>query len=176
MTETIPTTVALPPALLEQANALAQQLGISQSRLVELALEHFMQAEPVEKAGERATSVGRRIQQGDVYWLDKETTEGLEAGISHPHVVVQDDVLNHSRIPTVAMCALTTNLKRASLPGNVLLEAGEANLTRASVVEVAKVSAVGKAQLGEYIGTLKEERMQQILAGMRFLQESFYPR
>lgn len=77
---------------------------------------------------------------------------------------------NHSRAHTVVLVALTTNRKRANLPGNVLLEAEEANLPRQSVVVVSQVSTVEQAQLGEYIGTLSKERVDQILAGMRFLQ------
>ena len=56
------------------------------------------------------------------------------------------------------------------MPGNVLLEAGEANLPKQSIVAVSQVSTVDKAQLGEYIGSLTKERIDQILAGMRFLQ------
>jgi mRNA interferase MazF len=85
-------------------------------------------------------------------------------------VVIQDDVINRSRINTVVVCALTTNLSRAKAPGNVLLEAGEANLPRQSIVVVSQVSTVNKSQLGEYIGSLNEQRINQILAGMQFLQ------
>ncbi|NTV36027.1 MAG: type II toxin-antitoxin system PemK/MazF family toxin, partial [Anaerolineaceae bacterium] len=67
------------------------------------------------------------------------------------------------------------NLKRANSPGNVLLEAGEANLPKQSIVVVSQVSTVDKSQLGEYIGTLSEERVRQILAGMRFLQRMTEP-
>ncbi len=105
------------------------------------------------------------IKQGDVYWV---TLEG--AGSPHPQVVIQEDVINHSRANTVVVCGLTTNLKRANLPGNVLLEAGEANLPRQSVVVVSQVSTVEKTQLGEYIGALTQQRINQILTGMRFLQ------
>lgn len=115
------------------------------------------------------------INQGDIYWLQLEDSDGLEAGIPHPYVVVQDNVFNHSRIHTVVVCAMTSNIKRVNTPGNILLEAGEANLPRQSVVEVSKVSSVEKTQLGEYIGSLSEERIHQILAGMRFLQKSFFP-
>jgi mRNA interferase MazF len=72
------------------------------------------------------------------------------------------------------VCALTSNLKQANAPGNVLLDAGEADLPQQSVVVVSKVSTVDKKQLGEYIGTLSERRVKQILAGMRFLQSSFF--
>ena len=88
----------------------------------------------------------------------------------HPHVVIQDDTINQSRIATVVTCALTTNLKRAEWPGNVLLAAGEGNLEKASVVLVSQVQAVEKSALGAYIGTLGVERVKQILSGMRFLQ------
>lgn len=106
------------------------------------------------------------IHQGEVYWL----VAGVEDGVRHPHVVVQDDVFNHSRIHTVVVCALTTNLKKAAIPGNVVLDAGEADLPKASVVEVSKVLSVEKARLGEKIGAISRERVEQILAGMRFVQ------
>ncbi len=108
------------------------------------------------------------VSQGDIYWVSLGELNGSE--VSHPHVVIQDNVINRSRINTVVVCALTTNRKRASLPGNVLLEAGEANLPRQSIVVVSQVTTVDKAQLGEYIGSLPQQRINQILAGMRFLQ------
>jgi mRNA interferase MazF len=113
------------------------------------------------------------INQGDIYWVQLENPGELEPAVPHPYVVIQDNVFNHSRINTVVACALTSNIKRVALPGNVLLEAGEANLPRQSVVEVAKVSTVDKTQLGQYIGTLSERRIDQILAGMRLIQASF---
>jgi mRNA interferase MazF len=110
------------------------------------------------------------IHQGDIYWAAPDGPQGPVPGIPHPYVVVQEDVFNRSRIPTVVVCALTTNRKRASLPGNVLLEPGEANLPRQSVVEVSKLSTVDKSQFGEYIGSLARPRIDQILAGIQFLQ------
>jgi mRNA interferase MazF len=110
------------------------------------------------------------INQGDIYWVAIDGPDGSEPGIPHPHVVLQENVFNHSRIHTVVVCALTTNAKWANSPGNVRLEAGEANLPKPSIVVVSQVSSVEKAQLGAYIGSLPPQRVQQILAGMRFLQ------
>src|SRR5262249_21930234 len=95
-------------------------------------------------------------------------------GPSHPHVVVQEDVFNHSRIATVVVCALTSNLTRAHEPGNVLLEPGEGSLPRQSVVVVSQISSVDKSRLGERIGQLSEARVEQIVAGLRFQQASFF--
>ena len=115
------------------------------------------------------------INQGDIYWVQLDTSDDAELAIPHPYIVLQDNVFNHSRISTVVACALTSNLKRVNLPGNVLLEAGEANLPKASIVEVSKVTTLNKTQLGEYVGTLSAQRVEQILEGMRFLQRSFLP-
>lgn len=110
------------------------------------------------------------VSQGDIYWVSLAGPDEPEPDYVHPHVIIQENVLNRSRIRTVVVCALTTNLKRATAPGNVLLELGEANLPKRSVVIVSQVSTVDKAQLGEYIGSLNKQRIQQILAGMQFLQ------
>jgi mRNA interferase MazF len=111
------------------------------------------------------------INQGDIFWIRLEESGGPEPDYAHPYVVIQDNIINQSRIGAVVVAALTSNIKRAKEPGNVLLEAGEANLPKQSVVEISKVSTVDKKQLGEYIGSLTEMRIKQILAGMNFVQK-----
>ena len=117
-----------------------------------------------------------QINRGDVFWLGPDDARGPVPAYAHPHVVVQDDVFNHSRIATVVVCALTSNLHRASEPGNVLLEVGEGNLPKQSVVVVSQISSVEKTRLGARIGTLSDARVEQILAGLRFQQVSFFRR
>jgi mRNA interferase MazF len=115
-----------------------------------------------------------QISRGDVIWIEPDDSRGAIPSYSHPHVVVQDDVFNRSRITTVVVCALTSNLQRAKEPGNVLLDVGEGNLPKQSVVIVSQVSSVDKARLGERIGSLSQSRVEQILDGLRFLQVSFF--
>ncbi|MBL9037328.1 MAG: type II toxin-antitoxin system PemK/MazF family toxin [Archangium sp.] len=107
------------------------------------------------------------VSRGDVFWL---TPDGAGEVDVHPHVVVQDDVFNRSRMSTVVVCALTSNLHRAKEPGNVLLDEGEGGLPKQSVVLVAQVSSVEKSRLGKRVGSLSRERVEQILAGLRFQQ------
>ncbi|MBE0682446.1 MAG: type II toxin-antitoxin system PemK/MazF family toxin [Anaerolineales bacterium] len=111
------------------------------------------------------------INQGDVYWIELDEPTGSEPGYSHPHVVVQNNVFNASRINTVIVCALTSNIKRAEAPGNVHLEKGEANLSKQSVVLVSQIFTVDKTQLGEFIGTLAERRVEQIIEGIYLMTE-----
>jgi mRNA interferase MazF len=126
--------------------------------------------------GEPGGTRPARIDRGDVFWVGPDDSRGPVPSYSHPHVVVQDDVFNHSRITTVVVCALTSTLHRANEPGNVLLEVGEGNLPKQSVVAVSQVSSVDKARLGERIGSLSDARVDQILAGLRFQQVSFFGR
>jgi mRNA interferase MazF len=111
------------------------------------------------------------INQGDIFWIDLDEPSGLEPGYRHPHVVIQNNVFNRSRIRTVVVCTLTSNLRRTSAPGNVLLEAGEADLPEQSVVNGSQIFTVDKSLLVEKIGTLSAERVEQILDGVRLVIE-----
>jgi mRNA interferase MazF len=122
------------------------------------------------------TDTAERIDRGAIHWIAPDDSRGPAPSYSHPHVIVQDDLFNRSRITTVVVCALTTNLHRATEPGNVLLEDGEGSLPKRSVVVVSQISSVEKSRLGERIGMLSPERVEQVLAGLRFQQTSFFRR
>jgi len=112
------------------------------------------------------------IERGELYWIAPDDASGP----AHPHVVVQDDVFNRSRIATVIVCALTSNLHRATEPGNVLLDEREGDLPVQSVVVVSQIASVDKGRLGARIGALSSARVEQILDGLRFQQTSFFRR
>ena len=111
------------------------------------------------------------IKQGDVYWIDLDEPKGSEPGFRRPYVVVQNNIFNKSRINTVIVCSLTSNVKRAGIPGNVLLKKGEANLQKESVVNVTQVSTVDRLELAEKIGALSSTRVHQIIAGLKLVIE-----
>lgn len=114
----------------------------------------------------------RDVRRGDIYWV-VDPSGGSVPPIAHPHVVVQDDVLNASRLSTVVVVALTTNLRRATEPGNVRLDEGEGGLPKPSVVVVSQIASVDKASLGERIGALSTERVDAVLDGLALQQRSF---
>ena len=115
------------------------------------------------------------IKQGDVFWVDLDEPSRSEPGYRHPHVVIQNNLFNRSRINTVVVCALTSNLKRAQSPGNVLLSLREANLPKQSVVNVSQIFTVDKTQLSEKIGSLSARRVREILNGLHLLTEPREP-
>ncbi len=109
------------------------------------------------------------ISQGDIYWLDFGEPEGSEPGYRHPFVVIQNDAFNKSKISTAVVCALTSNLKLAAAPGNILVKKGEANLPKASVVNISQVMTVDKSDLQEKIGQLTKKRVEEIVSGFEYL-------
>jgi mRNA interferase MazF len=106
------------------------------------------------------------IRQGDVYWFDFGTPSGSGPGFVRPCVVMQNDAFNESAINTVVVCALTSNLRRARVPGNVLLDKGEAGLPERSVVVVSQLFTVDKGDLLDKVGTLTMEHIEQIFEGI----------
>ena len=111
------------------------------------------------------------INQGDIFRVDLGEPQGSEPGFRHPHVVIQNNIFNRSRINTVVVCALTSNLKRAKAPGNVLLNKGEGNLSKKSVINMSQIFTVNKGELVEKVGSLSRERIRQILEGIKLLTE-----
>lgn len=111
------------------------------------------------------------IKQGDIYWVNLGIPQGSEPGYRHPHVVIQNNIFNLSRINTVVVCALTSNPKRAAAPGNVLLKKGEGNIPKDSVVNISQITTVNKSDLTERIGSLSPSKLKEVLDGINLLLE-----
>jgi mRNA interferase MazF len=112
-----------------------------------------------------------KIRQGEIYWVELGVPHGSAPGYRHPHVVISNDVFNRSRLRTVVLCAITSNLARAAFPGNVLLKKGEANLPKDSVVNVTQLVTVDKEDLSEKIGKLLSTRFDEVFAGVLLVIE-----
>lgn len=111
------------------------------------------------------------INQGDIFWINLGDPSGSGPGYRHPCVVIQNNVFNRSRLNTVVVCGLTSNLRRAKAPGNVLLNVGEANLPKQSVVNVTQIFTIDITNLKEKIGKLSSERVRRILNGIKLVME-----
>ena len=101
------------------------------------------------------------IRQGDVYRVTFAGSRGSEPWGKRPAVVVQHDRFNQSRINTVVVAAITSNLRYDSLPGNVRLRKGEANLAKPCVVNVTQLHSIHRTYLGEKIGSLSHGKRRE---------------
>ena len=106
------------------------------------------------------------VSQGDVCWASLAEPIGSGPGFRRPVVVVQGDAFNASKLATVVVVPLTSNLRWAAAPGNVLLEAGRTGLPKDSVANVSQIVAVDRSVLSERVGLLDDARLELILSGI----------
>ena len=106
------------------------------------------------------------ISQGEVWWADLGEPTGSGPGYRRPVVVVQCDALNQSRVSTVVCVPLTSVLKWADAPGNLLLAASATGLPKESVANVSLLVSVDKRQLTECVGKLPRRLLELVLAGI----------
>lgn len=107
------------------------------------------------------------IQRGEVWWAALPEPVASEPGYRRPVLVVSSDEFNGSRIRTVVAAVLTTNLRLAAAPGNVLVVAEETGLPRDSVVNVSQVVTLDKSFLAERTGLIGGRAMLAVEDGLR---------
>ena len=106
------------------------------------------------------------IEQAEIWWADLGEPLGSRPGFRRPVLVMQGNALNRSRISTVVCVPLTSNLKWASAPGNVLLPNSDTDLPQDSVANVSLIVALDKQLLTDRVGKLPRRRFDLVLAGI----------
>jgi mRNA interferase MazF len=107
------------------------------------------------------------MKRGEVWWADFGEPRRSEPGMRRPAIIVQDDLLTESRLQTVMVVPLTTNLKRAEAIGNVLLREADTGLQRPSVALVCQVMTVDKEFLTDFAGSLPRRALARLDEGLR---------
>ena len=106
------------------------------------------------------------VAQGDVYWASLPDPVGSGPGFRRPVLVVQGDALNASRLATTVVVPLTSNLRFAAAPGNVMIRARRTGLPKDSVANVSQIVAVDRAVLNEHVGRVSSAELQLVLRGI----------
>lgn len=109
------------------------------------------------------------MKRGEIWWADLPDPMASEPGYRRPLIVIQADEFNRSRINTVLVVVLTTNLRLADAPGNVLLSAKVSGLPKDSVVNVSQVLTIDKGFLTEKIGKVTKSELNKIESGLRLI-------
>lgn len=109
------------------------------------------------------------MQRGDIWWASLRSPTGSEPGYLRPVLIVQSDDFNKSRINTVVVAILTSNLRLQAAPGNVFLTKRTTRLAKASVVNVSQVVTLDKSFLTERISTISMDKMIDVDDGLRLV-------
>jgi mRNA interferase MazF len=107
------------------------------------------------------------VTRGELWWADLGEPRGSEPGKRRPVVVVQDDRLNASRLNTVMVVPLTSNIKRAAALGNVPLSRRLTKLATDSVALACQVETLDRVFLDRLIVRLDAATMLRLDAALR---------
>jgi mRNA interferase MazF len=107
------------------------------------------------------------MKRGEIWYVDLGEPKGSAPGFRRPVVIVQDDLLTDSRLSTVMIAAVTSNLKRGLALGNVGLDTKSSGLKYASVILVCQVMTVDKSLLDEErVGVLSKRQLKELDSGL----------
>lgn len=109
------------------------------------------------------------MQRGDIWWAELPEPTGAVPGYRRPVLLMQSNPFTRSRIATVIVVIITSNLRLATAPGNVLMRASESGLPKDSVVNVSQVVTLDKAMLDEYVGHLAPQTLLHVEEGLRLV-------
>ncbi|HUD06670.1 MAG TPA: type II toxin-antitoxin system PemK/MazF family toxin [Candidatus Saccharimonadales bacterium] len=109
------------------------------------------------------------MKRGQIWWADLDEPVASEPGYKRPVLIIQSNEFNRSRISTVVVVPLTSNLKLSEAPGNVRLPKVTTGLSKESVANVSQVITIDKSFLVEAVGQLDNLDMHQIEEGVRLV-------
>ncbi len=109
------------------------------------------------------------MHRGEIWWANLPNPVGSEPGDRRPVLVIQDDIFTQSRINTVIVVIITSNIQLADAPGNVLLPCEISGLPRDSVANVSQIFTVDKTFLTERIGSLPDHLQEEVDDGLRMV-------
>ena len=107
------------------------------------------------------------MQRGDIWWADLPELIGAVPSYRRPVLLIQADAFTNSRIATVIAVVITSNLRIAAAPGNVLLPAAESGLPKDSVINVSQIITLDKRSLDERAGHVTARTLEQVEIGIR---------
>ena len=107
------------------------------------------------------------MYRGEIWWASLPNPIGSEPGYRRPVLIVQDNIFNQSRISTVIVVIITSNIKLSEAHGNVLLPGKATGLPKDSVANVSQVFTIDKTFLEERLGMLPEHLQEEVDEGLR---------
>jgi mRNA interferase MazF len=107
--------------------------------------------------------------RGEIWWADLGLPFGSEPGFKRPVVVIQDDSFNKSKIKTIIVASITTNINLADAPGNVFIDKEESGLSKNGVVNISQISTIDKRRLTDKVCVLSQGSMSEIDYGLKLV-------
>ncbi|WP_020564293.1 type II toxin-antitoxin system PemK/MazF family toxin [Methylosarcina fibrata] len=109
------------------------------------------------------------MKKGEIWWASLGEPRGSEPGFRRPVVVVSSNEFNNSKINTVLAAVITSNVRLADAPGNVLLEKKHSKLAKDSVINVSQIITLDKKYLTEKASKLSTQHINALNDGLKLV-------
>lgn len=109
------------------------------------------------------------MRRGQIWWAALGAPAGSEPGYRRPVLILQTNEFNESRLGTVVVAAITSDLRLADAPGNVRCRPRESGLAKTSVVNVSQIATVDKRRLQERAGQIDGRLLERVEDGVRLV-------
>ena len=109
------------------------------------------------------------MKRGEIWWASLKPPEGSGPGYRRPVLIVQANSFNESRISTVLVSVITSNLALAQAPGNVQISKSDSALPKSSVVNISQILTIDRQFLSERIGALPARVMDRVNEGLKLV-------
>jgi len=109
------------------------------------------------------------MTRGEICWADFGIPLGSEPGFRRPVLIIQDDAFNRSKMNTIVVIPLTTNVALEEAPGNVFLSREVSKLSKDSVIVVSQVSAIDRQRLREQAVKVQRKIMDEVEDGLKLV-------
>lgn len=108
-------------------------------------------------------------KRGEIWWATLDEPRGSESGYRRPVIIVSANEFNQSRINTILVAVITSNMRLAEAPGNFSLSRKESCLTKESVVNISQILTLDKTYLTEKIGKLPNRKLMMLNEGLKLV-------
>jgi len=109
------------------------------------------------------------VKRGEIWWASLGDPKGSEPGFKRPVVIISSNDFNVSKIKTIVVAVITSNLRLSDAPGNIELSKKSTGLTRSSVINVSQLITIDKSFLTEKIGKLTNKQLQMLNDGVKLV-------
>lgn len=109
------------------------------------------------------------MKRGEIWWADLPEPTGSGPGLRRPVLVIQSNAFNESRIATVVVAVITSNLFLENAPGNVRLSKSDSGLPKPSVANVSQLFTIDRSLLTQRVKSLPQKTMETVAIGLRLV-------
>lgn len=109
------------------------------------------------------------IKRGEIWWAELPESVGSGPGYRRPVVIIQSNEFNKSKINTIIAAVITSKIRLAAAPGNVLLSVKKSKLSKESVINVSQIITIDKSFLTDKVHTLSNKIMEQVDEGVKLV-------